>query len=333
MHRGGAWFVSRVSDWMKRLGTGYRLELRSVLEVAPTVRGATNVLETIIGAVDHNYPLQPDEEDEAELGDDVPYPLSRFQISQLRAGLKALVAAHERDELVLIDDRNGVAVRPADVGVGISQVLPVLVAALYRGKSGAGRFLAVEQPELHIHPKLQVVLADLFIEQSGTGTMSDHTFLLETHSEHILLRVLRRIRETGEKSEATEQARPRERSAGPTKRGRATKMGGGSEAPSATRGRSGSAATKARRVEAHETGESPDATGVGERAPSGADSWLGSFPDDPKVPFTPDRVSVIYVQRKDDGSTDFVPLRIDESGEFRDLWPEGFFDERSRELY
>ncbi|MEY8241342.1 MAG: AAA family ATPase, partial [Cycloclasticus sp.] len=51
---------------------------------------------------------------------------------------------------------------------------------------------AIEQPELHIHPKLQVELADLFID---AVRRSHAMFLLETHSEHLLLRFLRRIRE------------------------------------------------------------------------------------------------------------------------------------------
>ncbi len=49
----------------------------------------------------------------------------------------------------------------------------------------------VEQPELHIHPALQVKLADLFIAQSASRQL-----IVETHSEHIILRMLRRIRET-----------------------------------------------------------------------------------------------------------------------------------------
>jgi predicted ATPase len=77
-----------------------------------------------------------------------------------------------------------------DIGVGISQVLPVIVAAL-SAKSG---IVAIEQPELHIHPAFQVVLGDLFIEQ--IRERPDVTFILETHSEHLLLRLLRRIRET-----------------------------------------------------------------------------------------------------------------------------------------
>ena len=53
--------------------------------------------------------------------------------------------------------------------------------------------LAVEQLELHIHPALQVAMGDLFISQIQSKSIH---FLLETHSEHLMLRFLRRIRET-----------------------------------------------------------------------------------------------------------------------------------------
>lgn len=80
--------------------------------------------------------------------------------------------------------------RPNDVGVGISQVVPVVVTAL----DGSGRLLAIEQPELHLHPRLQAELADLFIE-AALGERHQQ-ILLETHSELIPLRFMRRIRET-----------------------------------------------------------------------------------------------------------------------------------------
>lgn len=88
----------------------------------------------------------------------------------------------------------GIEVLPQDIGVGISQVLPVVVASLY-SHSAIGSLIAIEQPELHVHPALQVALGDLFISEA-VGMDGDKTFLLETHSEHLLLRLLRRIRET-----------------------------------------------------------------------------------------------------------------------------------------
>lgn len=93
-------------------------------------------------------------------------------------------------ELVLVDQRTKTVVSHRDVGIGVSQVLPVLVMA-YGSK---GRIVAMEQPEIHLHPALQAELGDVFIE-AALGDRRN-TFILETHSEHLILRLLRRIRET-----------------------------------------------------------------------------------------------------------------------------------------
>lgn len=97
-----------------------------------------------------------------------------------------------QSRLRLRDRRTGATVSLRDVGVGISQVLPVLVAAY----ATQGRMHLIEQPEIHLHPRLQAELADVFIE-SALGERRN-AFVLETHSEHLLLRLMRRIRETGE---------------------------------------------------------------------------------------------------------------------------------------
>ena len=102
-----------------------------------------------------------------------------------------------RAEIALYDSDKGIIVAPCDVGVGISQMIPVVVGCI-RDKAG---ILIIEQPELHIHPAIQVRLGDLFIYsmQSGKNYIkSNRSLLIETHSEHIILRILRRVRETTE---------------------------------------------------------------------------------------------------------------------------------------
>jgi hypothetical protein len=95
-------------------------------------------------------------------------------------------------DLVLLDKRTGTPVSHRDVGIGISQVLPVLVLAY----ASQGKLLAIEQPEIHLHPALQAELGDVFLEAAlGDGA---NQLLIETHSEHLLLRVMRRMRETSE---------------------------------------------------------------------------------------------------------------------------------------
>lgn len=105
-------------------------------------------------------------------------------------------------DLWLIDKRTSTKVSHRDVGIGVSQVLPVLVSAF----AYKNAILAMEQPELHLHPALQAELGDVFIDSALNGR---NTFVLETHSEHLILRILRRIRETtAGKNAATAPIKP-----------------------------------------------------------------------------------------------------------------------------
>lgn len=76
----------------------------------------------------------------------------------------------------------------ADVGSGLGYVLPVLTSVCDRSLA----LSLLQQPELHLHPALQASLGDVLIEHAS----SDHQIIAETHSEHLLLRVLKRIRQT-----------------------------------------------------------------------------------------------------------------------------------------
>ena len=87
-------------------------------------------------------------------------------------------------------DKAGVDASLRDVGFGISQVLPIIVQSRLSEK----KTLLIEQPEIHLHPAHQAELGDLFI-RSALGEQKN-TLLLETHGENLILRILRRIRET-----------------------------------------------------------------------------------------------------------------------------------------
>lgn len=164
-------------------------------------------------------------------------------------------ALPQRVDVGLRDLTNDVFVKPQDIGVGISQLVPVVVALL-RARI---EILSIEQPELHLHPAVQVGIGDLLIEASdrtlADGEEISKTLLIETHSEHILLRLLRRLRET------TDDELP------------------------------------------------PDVKGL-----------------------KPEDLSVIYVEKTDYGVF-FKRLEVDETGEFKDQWPGGFFEERAEELF
>ena len=76
-----------------------------------------------------------------------------------------------------------------DMGIGVSQVLPVLVLCYYVPESST---IILEQPELHLHPSVQAGLADVFIDVIKNRNVQ---ILLESHSEHLLRRLQRRVAE------------------------------------------------------------------------------------------------------------------------------------------
>jgi hypothetical protein len=169
--------------------------------------------------------------------------------------------------LVVVDQMRQVDLHPQDVGMGVLHLVPVVVASLAKWNGLIRELWGFDEPELHTHPRVQAALGDLLIEatHAGDAWADRKVVLVATHSEHLLLRLLRRIRE-----------------------------------------------------------------GFEHELPPGV----------PKL--SPDRVSVIYVEspRPDqsrtelpDGSVRATQLRVDETGEFVDRWPHGFFEDRAKELF
>ncbi|GJE73117.1 DUF3696 domain-containing protein [Methylorubrum podarium] len=98
----------------------------------------------------------------------------------------------------LTDDTTKLEFSPSDVGFGIGQLLPIIVEGLVSYR----RTICVEQPEIHLHPRLQGHLADFLIdtisiEPEKVKTRRGHRnqWIVETHSEALMLRLQRRIRE------------------------------------------------------------------------------------------------------------------------------------------
>lgn len=74
-----------------------------------------------------------------------------------------------------------------DVGFGVSQILPVITLCYYAPE---GSTLLLEQPEIHLHPAVQAGLADVLVDAVRTRRIQ---IILESHSEHLLRRLQRRI--------------------------------------------------------------------------------------------------------------------------------------------
>lgn len=148
--------------------------------------------------------------------------------------------------VVLWDISNKIEVSASELGVGVSQIFPFIIAKALQQNG----LIACEQPELHVHPRVQVGIGDLLLDRNQNTSS-----LIETHSELLILRLLRRIRETSD-------------------------------------------------------GELPDGF----------------------EPVKPEGVSIVYLEPSDTG-VKTRRINIDVDGEFVERWPQGFFVERSEELF
>ena len=109
----------------------------------------------------------------------VSYWLKRMQVAEkLEVRQQGRASRYE-----LIVHRNGMASNLRDVGIGVSLVVPVLVVAYF---ARPGSTIILEEPEVHLHPLAQAVLAELFVKVSQERKVQ---FIVETHSEHLFRRM------------------------------------------------------------------------------------------------------------------------------------------------
>lgn len=153
-------FLMEVSDWLsnpERLSAGVRLGRHDLIRLDSAQRIVTDL------------------------------PSGRLSAKNVAA--KQLTDLPAERRVFLVPNDSDVELSLYDVGVGISQLVPVVVSALDKSTSLA----AMEEPGYHLHPRLQAELGDLLIAGAAGG---GRVLLVETHSEHIILRIQRRIRET-----------------------------------------------------------------------------------------------------------------------------------------
>jgi predicted ATPase len=114
--------------------------------------------------------------------------IDSFQVKPLSEGRKEY-------EVLVRTHKASAEVKISDVGFGVSQVLPALVQAFYCPPHST---VWMEQPEIHLHPQVQSKLADVFIsaiQARENGKVRNVQMIIESHSEHFLYRLQRRVAE------------------------------------------------------------------------------------------------------------------------------------------
>ncbi|MDE5539815.1 MAG: AAA family ATPase, partial [Bacilli bacterium] len=103
--------------------------------------------------------------------------LNYFEIGKLN------ISGENRTINIKLGDHN-----ITDVGFGMSQLLPIITQGVCMDKE---QTLLIEQPEIHLHPKMELQMADFLIHMAKT----DRHVIVETHSDHIINRIIKRIME------------------------------------------------------------------------------------------------------------------------------------------
>jgi hypothetical protein len=130
-----------------------------------------------------------------KLQDDINVWLGKFETGY-KLSIES-VGAKDRGffEMALLDQRRkGIRVGIADVGFGVSQILPLVAQSV----SSKNQTITVEQPEVHIHPRLQAEIGGLV---AASYKENGNQFIIETHSEHLVLRMQKLIRKKALKPE------------------------------------------------------------------------------------------------------------------------------------
>lgn len=109
--------------------------------------------------------------------------------------VKELAKGSNYWQALVTTQKGGPSALLTDVGFGISQVLPIITLLYYVPR---GSTVILEQPEIHLHPLAQANLADLIINVTKNRSLQ---VIFESHSEHLLLRMQRRIAEGEEEPE------------------------------------------------------------------------------------------------------------------------------------
>ena len=133
-------------------------------------------------------PVYPGRGKKTTLQRKVEEALGKLGLAQ-SLNMRPLAASNTHYEVQISRLKDNPSLSIADLGFGVSQVLPVLVLCYY---APPGATVILEQPEIHLHPSAQAGLADVFIDVINNRHLK---LIIESHSEHLLRRIQRRIAE------------------------------------------------------------------------------------------------------------------------------------------
>jgi hypothetical protein len=103
-----------------------------------------------------------------------------FRLEEIKKGSK-------RYEVILDDLYSKISVNLTDVGFGASQILPIIVQSFFSSRDS---ILLIEEPEIHLHPKAQCVMGDLFAEVVKKRHIN---LIIETHSDLLIGRICKHV--------------------------------------------------------------------------------------------------------------------------------------------
>ena len=196
-----------INSWLaddKKLKTPYEIKYRKLYDMNNIVKNNEDIaynelLEKYLTIFDpDNFEDYVDENGHSDISegtyntDENGYLRKKDRKFMFTALVNSLLSSVDfKEELVFEDLRTNTQINNRDLGLGISQILPILIATNHQ----RNMTIAIEQPELHLHPSVQCEVADEFIR---SYKQNKYEFLIETHSEHLLLRIMKRMRHTAE---------------------------------------------------------------------------------------------------------------------------------------